>query len=125
MLEQQDRSRHQEDKQRRLQYEDRRVQREREQRRQEEDARSERRRQEAEERAEVARLQERDKQQQLQADTEQRRVIEELLNSARSMSQFVGRAVLGGEGGGLLPPVAQALNERLEGKLHQAIFVRV
>ena len=37
----------------------------------------------------------------------------------------LGRAVLGGEGGGLRPPEAQALNEELEGKWHQAVFVRV
>ena len=76
MLEQQDTIRREEDKKRRLQDEARRVQRERDQRRLE-----------AQERAEDARLRERDKQQRLQEDAEQRRVIEALLSSARSIVQ--------------------------------------
>ena len=35
------------------------------------------------------------------------------------------RAVLGGGGEDPRPPEAQALNEELEGKWHQAVFVRV
>ena len=76
MLKQEDTIRREEDKQRRLQDEARRVQRERDQRRLE-----------AQERAEDARLRERDKQQRLQEDVEQRRVIEALLSSARSIVQ--------------------------------------
>ena len=76
MIEKQDRIRREEDKQRRLQDEARRVQRERDQRRLE-----------AQERAEDIRLRERDKQQRLQENAEQRRVIEALLSSVRSISQ--------------------------------------